>query len=342
MSDDSSVNSNEDKQMDKLLRSLREESDDRSIRPSEASIGTFLMGAATGSQKHEIRKALIRSAGFRQELLAMAKDIESLAAKQTLEEFDRATAPDAPSLESILAREAIFGEEKESAESWIAEWIVPRGLNKRLGTLLRFCAAHSGRRIAAVSLVGAAVLALIIVRTARIDEFSGSGQATASWTEVTQVDAGYFVSNVTRTSDGSRTPAPQHATHLEAAVAEFSRLVRYEGGEYAFDSVSGRVVPEGAARMLLLRLVDGTGSVIAEFEGSVPLADNAGLSIRVWALSVPSGALRSIDMSTDTVSAPWNVEMGSRGSVTFTYGADSAFAATAGSVFEFRSDCKTD
>ncbi len=343
MSDGLNNKANEDKKIDGLLRASRKGSDDGFIRPSEASIDAYLLGTAAPSQISEVRAALVHSGAFRQELLSMARDLDSLTATQTLGEFNHAAVPEAPSLESTSAPLCSRNEAKKPIIwSWVGGSIVAGMLGDVLGTLLRQCRCRSGRCVAAAGLAGAALLALIIIRAGRIDEFPRSEAAMAEWIEVTRMDPGYFVSNVTRTPDGDRLPALLYSNHMDAAVAEFGRLIRYEGGEYVSDTTGKRMALPEMHRLLLLRLVDEGGNVIAEFAGSVPSQADAEPSIRTWALAIPSGVLLSIDMFADTVSALWSMDLHPRACIAFTYGTDSTYAATNGAVFEFQADHQSD
>ncbi len=335
MSHSMNDNSNEDKQIDKLIKVAREGHQAGFVRPSDASIEAWILGSATDAQKDEVSQALIASAAFRRELLSVARDLESLTEAEVLEEFGKAEAPESVSLGAFLASAGADGGTKKSFWSSLKGLIVPKGFGRRVRESLLPRSRRLGTQVAAASLVAATLLVVFMMQMDNNGRFTESGLAISDWVAVSQMDAGSFVPNITRTPGGEEEAVSRYQTPAEAAQAEFIRLVSYEDGEYLFDTTNVSTVPAGTFRHLQLHLLDEFGDTIMEYGTSISAAPMAKLSVRVWALAIPSRILRSFDMVSDTACAVWSQGFGSRGCLTFTYEIDSAYSAAKGAVFGF-------
>jgi hypothetical protein len=322
-----------DRFLDELIKKSRDENKKQIERPSDESIRAYLLGAATKSQEEEVRSALILSAGFRREILDMAEDLASLTDPKMIEEFNKIPVPTPPGLERFLARGGAETEKGQSVFSRIKGFFSPRNL------LLPFRvrpAYSGGRLIAQLSGAGAIVAVVVLLTYIGIVQLNNDGYQMAAWSPSGEMDAGLFVSNIVRTPNGSSVESGFYESHEKAAQAGFMRQIRYENGEYIFDSLITGTQAVEPYRRILLRFVDASGETLHEFSAAIPMTkhEQGGL-LQAWSLAIPSRDLHRLEMTSDTMSVVWSAEMGLQGCLIFTYEKDGQYSATSGEWFDF-------
>lgn len=312
-------NSDEDGMLNELIRACRDkELSDRFVRPDGDAINAYLMGIVTEEQEKAVKSALAQSKQFRREILNMAPDMDALASSELLAEKEGLGKIPVPDRQEFLKR---YGELTATA---VAEPVSLLVRVKRFwGRLMELRIPQ----VLAPAVVAAAVLLFVIIQTGVL----GPGR---TWSLVQEnMEQGLLISNITRAAESRKA----YSTPELAALAKIRFLLKFEGGQFHLNPVSERPQPSSPARGLLLLLVDSNANIIQEFREHVP-ATEAALSepVMAWALGLPPRNLYTIKMRSDSMQVKWIESMGSYGCITFTYGDEDGYRATAGSTFDLR------
>lgn len=331
MTDNFKDKNNQDKQLDKLVRAAMLDSEDGFSRPSDSTIEAYLLGTATGEQKENVRSALIRSAAFRREMLSLAEDIDSLTDTEVARKFEQTRVPSVPELKTLLQTHK-GDAETDTLLCRLRSWIIPDGLNRWLAALF---SGRTSMRLAQIGVAVSAVLVLLFLTTDEDIRYADIDLPMSSWVQETKLDMGLLVPNVTRTPSAEPDPIQYFASHLEAAEAEFSRIISFQDGSFAVDSTTRLVQPAGESVSVLLRCLDESGKIVRDFTADVPVAAVDSVEVRAWLLELPSRGVHSLIPAFDSVSAELPFQQGAYGCLVFTYFKDGKFAAVNGIPYSF-------
>ncbi len=314
MSENQQNSSGEDRKLGRLIRASR--SRDDFTRPSDASIEAWLLGVATGAQKDEVKEALIRSAEFRREILHMAEDLASLTDPETMQAFVNCPVSEAPALRDVLSEPSVDQKERISMWSRIHSFLIP----------------VAAPRVALFGAAAVVILAFVSIQFIRIGPDTIDGLRVAKLETVAEMDAGLFVSNLTRSPDEEKDVQVLFDDHLLAAEAAFSEVIMLLDGEYTIDTSDEPETPQGRFKSVMIRLVDESGSPFAIHKAS--LVDTT-REIKGWILSLPSKRLQMLDMEYDSVAVVLDPESDSQACIVFTYRIGAEYAASAVAAVAF-------
>lgn len=323
--------SDEDALLNRLIRESRAEPAPGFARPSQETILAYLVGTATAEQEKMIRKALLESRIFCDEILCMARDIESLDRECLLEQKKSPVGIAAPELAGFLRKhepERNADAERGSFSSRLLWLLVPR-------------------RLVPIAASALAVLAFLIVRmgTGPVPQIAETTPpstapaevapitvALATWNPVdSALDPGYLESNITR---GAETPQV-YSTAKEAAVAKIADLLESVEGKFRPKAIEKMRRPEGAYRTVMLTCNDVSGNRIKDVVAYIPsAADTTRPRITAWALTLPARNLYNLSMKSDTISVLFSKDMPADAFIVFTYAKDQEQRAIAGSPLE--------
>ena len=86
----------EDSVLDSLVRASRAREEDDFRMPDDDTIDAYVHGVATEAQRERVLEALSRSASFRRDIVAMARDLEVLGTREAAARFDAVVVTEAP------------------------------------------------------------------------------------------------------------------------------------------------------------------------------------------------------------------------------------------------------
>ncbi|MCX5753167.1 MAG: hypothetical protein NTW97_05910 [Candidatus Krumholzibacteria bacterium] len=316
--------------MNRLIRESRAEPAPGFTRPTQETILAYLMGTATAEQEKLVRKALLESRTFSDEILCMARDIESLDRERLLEQKKSPVGIAAPELADFLRRHEPDREARATG-SFLSrlQWLlVPR-------------------RLVPIAASALAVLTFLIVRMAtgpvpQIAETTPPSTAPvevapitvalATWNLVNSaLDPGYLQSNITR---GAETPQ-LYSNAKEAAVAKIAYLLEPVKGGFRPKSIEKMQRPEGAYRTVMLICNDVSGNHIKDIVTYIPsVPSTARPRITAWALTLPARNLYNLPMKSDTITVLFSKDMPADACIVFTYAKDKEQKAIPGYSLE--------
>jgi hypothetical protein len=326
-------NNDEEKLLNRLVRVLRVQDGETIPHPTAQAIEAYLLGNSTGNQEEEIRNALILSASFRREILGMASDIAALTEKLTIEKFHKISVDETPDYNRFLKQD-----DPAAKTHFVVSGI--RAINRLLGRRSRSAdrpAFSHYLRYATAGLALTATMVILYFGSVQFGDRNGINElAMGEWERGTTMDAGLFVSNTTRTSEKEQDIPIYSTSHLDAAEAEFMRLIRLEDGLWVIDSAGIGATNDRLSRQVYLRLIDDSEDCEHEFIANIPVREIERFpSIKAWILVIPSREIYSLDISTDSTVTQWNSTMDSTGYGIFTYEIDGKYEAVSGKAFRF-------
>lgn len=316
MSDEHNDNSFDDDLLNKVIRMTRAEEAEELTRPSEAAIQAYLTGSPNEAEMNEVRSALVKSAAFRAEIVGMAKDLSALYDPETQAAFDRVQNPAASKPDVTPA---------PATETW--------GIGRILESIREFFSTPVGL----AGLVAATAIVLVSVSVFRQEKDILPDLARASWSENSVMEAGLFVSNVTREPRSLNQPAVLYDSHRLAAEAEFQRLVEYVEGRYAFHSDYS---PPGSSsdrdRIISIMMTDIDGEQLGDYTANLPTdIEAATADATAWLLTIPDRRLYTFKLSSGSIRVVWPDKGTAVGCLTVTYRAGDKFATAAAKKIDF-------
>jgi hypothetical protein len=321
--------SDEDTLLNRLIRASREEADDGFIAPSPETITAYLRGTASKQQVEVVKAALTKSPAFRREILAMAQDMDVLAAAEPLPGQEKGEGPVVPDRPMFLERfEERMGYSPGYDTFWakLKRWRVPQ--------------------VYAPAAVVAAILVIMIVRVHLMGPVATPPSGLARWTMMEKrVDPGALIGQSTRGVAGGE-PKESFPNPRDAALAEFRRILVYRDGAFRLNLIeltkrkpSEQASPLDQAaglRTASLEFIDEHGGHLGDYRAEVPILDEeTGRRPQAWLLTLPSIRLYMLDMISDTLAVGWTGDLEPEGCLTFTYRDKGGYRATKAAPFEF-------
>lgn len=355
---DDPLSPEEEALLSRWLRAAIEDEDPAFHRPDEDVIFRFVSGNADEKELSIVRQALLKSKEFRQEMIEIVKEQESIKGTiqstqhtstkltdiPTLEQFEKKFGGQPYKQVSALTKPTLLEILKGSRKLDVSTFSDKAYENSRpvpiptmmysgqaiLGTLLaKFFRLPTVRVYLPVA--AAASLALIFM-------LGGLGTDRLPYGSVAQsgtVEKSMFVKRTLR-GNTARGDEKTFATALEAAADGFSNFITLQDNNYKFESRSTFSSTTGKARPLLLDVRDRDSASIVRYISSIQRLDPAKQSVQAWIITLPSRGLLSLDMTHDSMAVVWAVAKDSMGAVLFTYAVGDSFLAT--SPVEFKVD----
>ena len=298
----------DDADMDRLIRALhRDGGEPASV--SEEVLHAYLTGRASASQKSEVRRALVRSPAFRQELIELQTHLEMLATERAAARYDEAAAPplEVVGLPAVAQRASEVG-------TWE---------KLRLGLQWLF----TGPRLVP-ALAGAAVVVLAVGMAPR---FSWSPLVGPSGE--TAIEAARFA------TPPGRSRGETSASHEEAALLALLHCLRQTAtGIEASSAPATSAAGSPAAR---IHLVDGWRRKLAVVDVPIEMVGSVTDGVQIWIATWASeGAgdivMRSYPWTGATLAVRWAPGDGDRAAAVATSSAPDGHRASQCILFDFR------
>lgn len=273
------------------------------VRPSDATIETWMAGEATEEQKSDFMAALARSAEFREEMRDLAKAIDDAA-----QSSDVAPSP-SPSRQEFLAQ---FGEEK------------PQGGSSGGGP---------GRLKITRFFIPLAAAALIVLTFLLTGVFRTAPQTAELELVQKQVDPGYLVST------SFRDPLPADSSlvggdELEEVFARFRGLGTWQNGAFVTQS-SATAKTYDQTRQIEVRFTDSTGTLLRAIPLLLP-ADAFDDRSTLWIMDLPARSLRKTVIAGDRIDLVWPNHLGRHGCLTVSRNTSHGLYVWDGITFDLR------
>jgi hypothetical protein len=274
----------EDRDDDKLLRRVREAALHNQVdgqKPPANVLEACLLGHATPEQQEVLRRALETSPEFRQRYLELLRELDRVAGAP-------ATAPRPDQADTVPAREQFLRDHGRAVPA---------------------------RRLPWRTLALAAVLVLAAVGSAwwlrRTPTPAGPESTLLAWQlSEREVDPALLIVDAPRGA-GHHDSTVSFATPKEAAMAAYSRILRFDGRELIADTLSrGGHASEGpnAVRRVMMMLAERSGSARSLLI-ELPASDLRTAALpEAWSLSLPSRDLHTLTLHGDTTYASWPSE----------------------------------
>lgn len=326
----------DERALERLIRAVLSRSSAPAERPRENSVVAYLDGSATPQQLNKVQKALLQSAGFRQELLALAEDVQQLEQPASQARFDAAavgTIQDAPGfMQRVEERHRREGRQRVSAERpsssdrlriWLASLF---GISQDQGE-----ASVSGRRrvgspwgplgwrLTGVAVV-AGVVAVIVFGTGVLMSPGGPHLVKLQAFEPLQ----RIVFEPLRSGSSPEIVIPE-STARAAAARSFMRRIEMTAGEFRL--VSQDQQRPSSSSDHTMRLEVSVSGEDAPHVVSLRLPKDAA-DVQVWLLDVPSLWLHGGNMKGETARISHPKGKDDRWCATATYSVDGGYAAT--------------
>lgn len=305
MPDDRDPINGEDGSLDELLKIAVAFDDPDFVRPPVEAIHAYLHGEATSEQTALVRSALLASSSFRKEIIESAKVLDSLSRPVRRHADSRIQISTPHSLAEFLSSM----EHQQVTEVKTSQQPEQESVFRRASALLKHYFVpdfDSGMGRFATSISGAA--AVVLVAAASISIFLNSDETSSrrqlpvlELRSVGELDAGLFVSSVTRGPGTGHIERRQYRSEMESVEAAFAGIIAYEDGRFDFlapDSADSPHEPE--VTVSVVQMSDERNQ-LREITGEFPRTDGfVPSSIKLWQLSLPGLELQAAEIPSDS------------------------------------------
>ncbi len=310
----------EEARIDALIRSVQRKRQAQEVAVSDETVHAYLTGRATAAQKSEVRQALLRSAEFRKELLALSAQLEELASDEAMTRFEAAVAPPPPA--DLLQRS---GKTTRFARDRTVQERIGAALDGLLAPVRALGQALQLRVLVPVG--AAAVLVLAIIPRLTWSPIIAPVGTTA-------MDPSVFA-----TAPGLSRGAVQD--HEEAARLELRRWIRLRDGSLVFEPPVPGATGAVAGQRVEIELVGAWRRKLRTVElvaGQPPSLPGAGEPPHApqaiaWLALLPQEdgvevELRSYPLLGRSTAVRWDAEGSERGVLVVTYERDGHIEAS--------------
>ncbi len=290
----------DDADMDRLIRALHRDGGEAASVSVEV-LHAYLTGRASASQKSEVRRALVRSPAFRQELIDLQSHMEMLATEPAAAAYDAAEAPPM----QVGVRPTVA---KPAAEAGTWE-------RMRLGLQWLL----TGPRLVP-ALAGAAVVVLAVGMAPRF-----------SWSPVVGPSGETALESTRFATPPGRSRGETSASHEEAALLALLHCLRQTATGIEANTASSS--PATGSRTARIHLVDGWRRKLAVVDVPIETAASVADGIQIWIATWASDGtgdivLRSYPYTGTTLAVRWARGDGDRAAAVVTSSASDGHRAS--------------